>query len=283
MSSRLRPSLALPSVGFVACPAAIPVPTFRPAGTIRTCLWLCGLACLAASSRGQAVDLLLVAEGPSLQVLAADLKEARSETEGAWTIRTGQLGNKRVALACTEGDPLNAVAATTLAIRRHPPRLVLTFGPARAHDPALHPGELVLSGRFAAFDGMFTAVRKAGEGTDAVHWQPLPHLALDPGEEKEHPQPTFPADAAALAVARKLAWPKGVATGVLGSASQVNRESDRVAALRRVWGTSCEDNESAHVAGCANFLGVPAFGLRVIGGTPAEAALAARQFVEAWP
>ncbi len=37
-------------------------------------------------------------------------------------------------LTRTEGDPLNAVAATTLAVRRYSPKLVVTYGTARAHD-----------------------------------------------------------------------------------------------------------------------------------------------------
>jgi len=62
--------------------------------------------------------------------------------------------------------------------------------------------------------------------------------------------------------------------GVLGSAHQVNREADRIAWLHKHWGTSCEDGESAHIAGCAQLLGVPVIGLRIIlaGDTPADPA-----------
>ena len=72
-------------------------------------------------------------------------------------------------------------------------------------------------------------------------------------------------------------------TGVLGSAHQINRETDRIAWLHREWGTSCEDGESAHVAGCALLLGVPAFGVRVIDGQPGEAAALVVQLVEVLP
>jgi hypothetical protein len=70
--------------------------------------------------------------------------------------------------------------------------------------------------------------------------------------------------------------------GVVVSAPQINREADRIAYLHQLWKTSTEDTESAHVAGCASLLGVPVVGLRVIDGTPGEAAALAIQFLEGW-
>ena len=185
-------------------------------------------------------------------------------------------------LTCTEGDPLNAVAATTLAIRRYAPRLVVTLGPARPHDPALKPGDVVVSGKFAAFDGVESPPAGPGGGTDPLKWEKVPHALMTSGE-KELPMDCFPADPRALAVVRTLTAPRGrLVVGVLGSAHQVNREADRIAQLRARWGTSTEDGESAHIAGCAQLLGVPVIGLRVIDGMEGEAAVLALQFLEAW-
>ena len=63
------------------------------------------------------------------------------------------------------------------------------------------------------------------------------------------------------------------------SANQVNREADRLAYLRAQWGTSCEDGESAHIAGCALLLRTPVIGLRVIDGTDGEAAALVAQLL----
>ncbi|MFI5336001.1 MAG: 5'-methylthioadenosine/S-adenosylhomocysteine nucleosidase [Opitutales bacterium] len=240
-------------------------------------LWT-GVAGLA-----QPVDLLLLAaDDATLQPLLARLEQPRTETRAAWSFWTGRLAGKQVVLARTEGDPLNAVAATTIAVHRHPPRLVVTFGRARAHDPALHPGDLVVSEQFAAFDGMVSWRREAGQGSTPAVWHVLPHLFLTP-EGREKPMRWFPADTAALTVARALHNPDGrVVPGVLGSAFQDNLEADRVAWLRSQWHTSCEDHESAQIAGCALALGVPVVGLRIVDGTAEQAAALAAQFVEAW-
>lgn len=84
-------------------------------------------------------------------------------------------------------------------------------------------------------------------------------------------------------MAKTLTAPRGKLTvGVLGSSAQVNREVDRVAWIRTQWGTSSEDGESAHIAGCAQLLGVPVIGLRVIDGADGEAARVTLNFLERW-
>jgi adenosylhomocysteine nucleosidase len=241
---------------------------------------------VAAAARAQTekVDLLLIAADDALlQPLVQQLKQPQTETHAAWTFWRGTLAGKSILLARSEGDPLNAVAATTLAVRLHPPRLILTYGTARPHDPALQTGDIVVSASFAAFDGMVSPHLGAGEGSHPLQWHPLPHMLMGP-EEKERTLETFPADTRAAAIALALKPARGrVLSGVLGSANQVNREADRVAWLHGTWHTSTEDGESAHIAGCAALLGIPVVGVRVVDGTAAQAADFALNFVEAWP
>jgi adenosylhomocysteine nucleosidase len=238
--------------------------------------------CLLRPLHAEPVEILLVATEAELQPLRSKLSAPRTETYAAWTFWTGTLAGKTVTLGRTDGDPLNAVAATTLGIRHFAPKLVVTFGAARAHDPALHSGDLVVSEKFAAFDGMVSPVTPIGGGSNPLLWQILPHAMMTAGEQEKYTV-SFPADAHALAVARGLSIPRGrIIVGVLGSADQINREADRIAWIHQQWGTSCGDTESAHIAGCAQLLGVPVIGLRVIDGVDGAAASIALQFLEAW-
>ena len=240
-------------------------------------------ACARATAAPVNVDLLLVAaDDTTLQPVIRRLDSPRTETRAAWTFWSGSLAGKSVVVTRTEGDPLNAVAATTLALRRYAPRLIVVFGSSRAHDPALRTGDLVVSQAFCAFDGMVSPVTELGGGSDSRTWRKLLHPMMTPGEI-ETPVDTFPADANATAIAATLSNPRGrVLLGILGSAPQINRETDRIAYLRALWKTSTEDGESAHVAGCASLFNIPVLGLRVIDGTPAHAAEFALKFVEAW-
>ena len=235
---------------------------------------------LAAGLRAAPFAALFAATETELQPLLVRLADPHTEKIAAWQFWTGTLDGKTVALTRTEGDPLNAVAATTLAIRRFAPKLVVTFGAARAHDPALHPGDVVVSRSFAAFDGMVSPHRDLGAGSTPLQWRNLPHAIMTPGEQEKY-LPIFPADATPLAAAQKLLPARGrLVTGVLGSANQINREADRLAYLRSQWGTSCEDGESAHIAGCALLLGTPVIGLRVIDGSDGEAAALVLRLLE---
>lgn len=239
---------------------------------------ICGAPLLAAPT-----DLLLVApDDATLAPILKKLESPRIESRAAWTFWFGQLYGKSVVLTRSEGDPLNAVAATTLAVRRHQPKLIVVFGAARAHDPALRAHDVVVSEKFIAFDGLISPPTGLGGGSDALKWKKLPHPLMTAGE-RETPAPLFPADPAALALARTLAPIQGrVVVGALGSANQINREADRIAWLRAQWGTSTEDGESAHIAGVGKLFDTPVVGFRVIDGTPEETAAFALKFVEAW-
>lgn len=254
--------------------------------------WLAVLFAFFATEFVQAETTRPAAIGTDLVVLAADdrtlqpllqrLENSHIEVHAVWTFWVGQLDGKSVVLARAEGDPLNAVAATTLAIRLYPPRLILTFGTARAHDPALRPGDVVISEKFAAFDGINSPPTPLGGGSDALQWTPLPH-ALMTGNEIEKYTKFFPADAAAAECAITLKADRGrVLRGVLGSANQENHEPERIALLRSQWQTSSEDAESAHIAGCAALFNIPVVGIRVIDGSPAEAAEIASRFLAKW-
>ncbi len=234
-----------------------------------------------ASLRAATDVLVTAATDTELRPLIAKLGSPHTETRAAWQFWTGTLAGKQVVLTRTEGDPLNAVAATTLAIRHYAPKLVVTVGAARAHDPALKSGDVVVSNTFIAFDGLVSQTHALGEGVYPLTWEKLPHAPMTPGE-KEHYQDDFPADSAALTIAQKLTPARGrLVAGALGSAPQINREADRIAWIHQTWKTSCEDTESAHIAGCALLMRTPVIGLRIIDGTPAETAPLALQFLEA--
>jgi adenosylhomocysteine nucleosidase len=239
------------------------------------------LLLLAAGLRAAPETVLFAAASDAeLQPLLVRLAASRTEKVAAWQFWTGTLDGRPVVLTRTEGDPLNAVAATTLAIRHYHPSLIITFGPARAHDPALRPGDAVVSRSFAAFDGIVSPPHPPGTDGTPLAWHKLPHPLMTAGGVETVTE-IFPADDAALAAAQKLTGVRGhLVTGVLGSANQINREADRLAWIHAQWGTSCEDGESADIAGCALLLGVPVVGVRVIDGTPGEAAALATQLLK---
>lgn len=231
----------------------------------------------------KSVDVMLVAaDDVTLAPVLARLENPHIETHAAWTCWTGAIDGKQAVVTRSEGDPLNAVAATTLALRNYQPRLIVIFGTARPHDSSIEKGTVVVSTAFVAFDGMMSPTAELGKGTRPLEWSKLPHPLMTAGE-KEVWTESFPADAHARDVALTLnRSDRPVVAGVLGSASQINREVDRIAYLRSRWHTSTEDGESAHIAGCAALFGIPIIGARIVNGTPAAAGDFALEFLSHW-
>ena len=57
---------------------------------------------------------------------------------------------------------------------------------------------------------------------------------------------------------------RAIVQGTLGSAYEFNREVDRIAWLRKTYGTDSEDMESAYVAGVAAGMGIPFLAIRMV-------------------
>lgn len=222
----------------------------------------------AALSQAQAgVSVLLAAAGDAeLRPVLTRLSATKEERVAAWTFWSGTLDGVSVVVIRTESDPVNAAAAATLAIRRFQPDRVISFGTARAHDPALGAGRVVVADTFVPFDGMVSEHRELSTGSVSAEWKRLPHLFMTSGE-RETPMlkvSAAAADATALVAVAERAAPGRVVQGALGSAPQVNREADRIARVRSLWGTTCEDGDSAYVAGVAQLFGLPVVGVRVL-------------------
>jgi len=247
MFGRFRSMILLVLVlSFIACASAPPPETLAPRG------------------KG-GVDLVVQgAVDSELQPLLAALEGRQAIQIAAWTFWRGRIGAKDVVVSRTEVGPINAVAATTLAIERFRPRLVLNQGTAGATDPGLKVFDIVVGEATVDYGAFRSAPRAAGAGVDLSGWSPMPHrLRLD-GKERV-PFRTFPGDASALRLALDAPYGRGrLVRGVIGSAFEFNLEIDRLAWIRRTHGAVSEDMESAFAAGTAAGFGTRFLAIRII-------------------
>jgi len=79
-----------------------------------------------------------------LQPLLAALEEKREIQLASWTFWRGMIGGRSVVISRTEVGPINAVAATTLAITHFQPRLIINQGTAGATDPDLKVFDIII-------------------------------------------------------------------------------------------------------------------------------------------
>jgi adenosylhomocysteine nucleosidase len=245
-----------------------------------------------------AYDVLVQAAiEPELKPLLAALEDASEVRIGAWTFWTGHIsgrgGSKSVVVSRTEVGPINAAAATALAIQAFHPGVIINQGTAGASNPELRLWDIVLGERATDY-GAFTAEHgDAGTGTSPERWKPLAHSLRI---EKELVKfPSFPSDPGLIEAALKLKYERGrVRKGNIGSAYQYNRELDRITWLHNTYGIDSEDMESAFSAGVAAGMKVRFLAIRIISdsewthpkfepSTAEACAQFALELIRAWP
>lgn len=186
-----------------------------------------------------------------LQPLVAALSEKEEVQLAAWTFWRGKIGNKHVVVSRTEVGPINAVAATTVAIVHFKPKLIINQGTAGAHDPSLKVFDIVVGEAAVDFGAFRSAHADEGKGIDQSRWSPIPHRLRLAGKERV-PFKSFPGDEETLRVALATPYKRGrLSKGILGSAFEYNKEIDRLLWVHKTFGASSEDMESAFVAGTA--------------------------------
>lgn len=213
----------------------------------------------------ESADILIQgALDSELQPLLKALEGREMIQIAAWTFWRGKLGNRRVIISRTEVGPINAVAATTVAILTFRPKLIINQGTAGANDPELKVFDIII-GQATVDYGAFTSKHAdAGEGIDMTRWSPLYHrLRLD-GKERISFK-SFTGDAEAFRAAMETPYKRGrVMKGVIGSAFEFNKEIDRLLWVRKTFGASSEDMESAFSAGAAQGFKTRFLAIRII-------------------
>jgi adenosylhomocysteine nucleosidase len=207
---------------------------------------------VAHAAESAPVDIVVQgALDSELQPLLAVLEDKREIQLAAWTFWCGKIAGRSVVISRTEVGPINAVAATTLAITHFRPRLVINQGTAGANDPDLKVFDIIIGESTVDYGAFSSAPAKAGEGVQLSRWSPMPHrLRLD-GRGRV-PFERFPGDEEMMKTALATKYGHGrLLPGVIGSAFEFNREIDRLLWVRKTFGASSEDMESAFAAGAA--------------------------------
>ena len=232
---------------------------------MRRCILFLFLAVLPAACAGPVYDLLVQgALDSELGPLLSALESKQVTHVGAWTFWTGRIGARNVVISRTEMGPINAVAATTIAIQTYHPKAIINQGTAGAHNPALRLWDIVVGEKTTDYAAFRTDHGDEGTGMQSARWRPMVHkLRLDNQVVTDFPN--FPGDPQMAAAALAVKYGRGrVVKGNIGSAFEYNREIDRINWLHKTYGTDVEDMESAYSAGVAVAFKTPFVAIRII-------------------
>jgi len=220
-----------------------------------------------------AADVDLLVQGAldaELQPLLQALDSPVRTRIAAWTFWRGRIGAKTVVISRTDVGPINAAAATTIAIREFRPKAIINQGTAGGHNRRLKLWDIVIGEKTTDFSAFQTEHGDEGTGVRPARWRPMPHHLRVDGDSLTA-FPSFPGDPALVAAALRVPYSRGrVVRGAIGSAYQYIRELDHIRWLNKTYGTDSEDMESAYAAGVAVAMKVPFVAIRIISDTEWE-------------
>ncbi|MBS4697112.1 5'-methylthioadenosine/S-adenosylhomocysteine nucleosidase [Aeromonas allosaccharophila] len=223
-----------------------------------------------ASNPASAPILIQGAMDVEVDTMVAALQEKQALTIGAWTFWQGTLAGYPVVISRTEVGLANAAAATTLAIERFKPRLIINQGTSGGHDPALHRGDIVIATKSFNMGAYRSDFTPADQGIDPRKWHnfEVTMRLRDNGRLVEHS--SFAGDpelvGRALGMADRYQHGRVVA-GIIGTADEWNRQVARINWLHQTYNTAAEEMETASAALVAEAYKIPFVGIRVLSNT----------------
>ncbi|MGU5654515.1 5'-methylthioadenosine/S-adenosylhomocysteine nucleosidase [Aeromonas allosaccharophila] len=223
-----------------------------------------------ASNPASAPILIQGAMDVEVDTMVAALQEKQALTIGAWTFRQGTLAGYPVVISRTEVGLANAAAATTLAIERFKPRLIINQGTSGGHDPALHRGDIVIATKSFNMGAYRSDFTPADQGIDPRKWHnfEVTMRLRDNGKLVEHS--SFAGDPELIGRALGMAdrYQHGrVVAGIIGTADEWNRQVARINWLHQTYNTAAEEMETSSAALVAEAYKVPFVGVRVLSNT----------------
>lgn len=223
-----------------------------------------------ASNPASAPILIQGAMDVEVDTMVAALQEKQALTIGAWTFWQGTLAGYPVVISRTEVGLANAAAATTLAIERFKPRLIINQGTSGGHDPALHRGDIVIATRSFNMGAYRSDFTPADQGIEPRKWHnfEVTMRLRENGKLVEHT--SFAGDpelvGRALGMADRYQHGRVVA-GIIGTADEWNRQVARINWLHQTYQTAAEEMETSSAALVAEAYKIPFVGIRVLSNT----------------
>ncbi|MBR1539846.1 MAG: 5'-methylthioadenosine/S-adenosylhomocysteine nucleosidase [Clostridia bacterium] len=155
---------------------------------------------------------------------------------------------------------INATIATTLAIQKYKPSVVINEGVAGGHGLNIHKGDIVIGENCINILSYGTPIKKEGEGSNTLEWTLTNFFAGEPNRLVYQR-----ASAKLIRIAKNIEYLEGkVHVGTIGSGDIWDREYDRIMMLNQKYGTLCEDMEANSVYIVANQFKIPVIGIKIV-------------------
>lgn len=197
-----------------------------------------------------------------LNYLKQKLEKKEEKKYNLCTFYEGKMKGKQVILCDAKVGLINAAAATTLAIEKYHPDIIINQGCAGGIDKNVHKSDLVIGIECINITSVRTKYRDIGQGIAVENWELINFL---PGEEDRLVPQKCSEKLLNLVKSIESKYKYGkVHYGIIGSGDIWNKESDMLINLNKKYGIICEEMESIAVYTIANQYNIPVINIRVI-------------------
>lgn len=162
-------------------------------------------------------------------------------------------GSKKLIVSTTGMGTVKAAMATTYALEKFHPTIVVNQGTAGAQTKELSVGDMILVESAVNINQMSMPKKELGEGSDPFSW------------EKGSQTAYYDADKTLMELCSKIEYTSGrMRKGRIATGDIFSRETDRIIWLEETYGTCAEDMETAAVFEVCEAFATPCMSLRVI-------------------
>lgn len=206
--------------------------------------------------------LIIAAMNSEIDYLVKKIDNCKITEKVAYKFYEGSIQNYPVVLVKTNIGLVNAASATTLAIEKYNPLLILNEGTAGGITENKHKKDIIIGTEVFNINSYRTPYKELGEGTDSRDWELM--MFTDGSFDQKT---IFKSDEklAELAYSLKDEYEHGsVYTGIIGSGDVWNREKDKLKYLDEVHNVSCEDMESIAIYTVAKNYNIPVLAIKIM-------------------
>lgn len=183
-----------------------------------------------------------------------ELSDYQCLEEYGQVFHQGVMDDRMVIVSKTGMGTVKASMATTYAVMKFHPTMVINQGTAGAQVRELSTGDVVLVWEAVNINALKMPKKKMGEGSDPFTWKSF-HKAYYSADEQLF----------GFFVGHEKDYSGGkIMRGRAATGDIFSREDDRIIWLEEKYHTLCEDMESAAVFEVCDRLQTPCMGLRVI-------------------
>jgi len=196
-----------------------------------------------------------------INYLVEILEDKKEVIIGTYRFFEGKINGYPVIVSKTKIGQTNAGAATSIAMIKYNPLMIINQGTAGGHGRDIKKGDIIIGEDYINLTAFRIERREEGAGADLEGWEMRAFYT----DTQHHIYNKADERLVKIAESLKEEYKEGIIyKGRIASGEIWNREPDRIMYIHNTYNTLCEEMETGAVYTIAKNFKIPVIGIRVI-------------------